>query len=155
MKKSKAVATTLDSIQGSVHLVPLLLLTPTEEARSAEEMGRLHSIGTERARPLSAEIHAIVMVHPLMVVTETVPHPSAVIETVLHPLAATETVLHPLAATETVLHPLAATETVLHPSAATETVLHPSVATETVLHLLDVIEMVLPLTVAIETMVLT
>ena len=135
MKKSKAVATTLDSIQGSVHLVPLLLLTPTEEARSAEEMGRLHSIGTERARPLSAEIHAIVMVHPLMVVTETVPHPSAVIETVLHPLAATETVLHP--------------------SAATETVLHPSVATETVLHLLDVIEMVLPLTVAIETMVLT
>ena len=145
MKKSKAVATTLDSIQGSVHLVPLLLLTPTEEARSAEEMGRLHSIGTERARPLSAEIHAIVMVHPLMVVTETVPHPSAVIETVLHPLAATETVLHPLAATETVLHP----------SAATETVLHPSVATETVLHLLDVIEMVLPLTVAIETMVLT
>ena len=125
MKKSKAVATTLDSIQGSVHLVPLLLLTPTEEARSVEEMGRLHSIGTERARPLSAEIHAIVMVHPLMVVTETVPHPSAVIETVLHP------------------------------SAATETVLHPSVATETVLHLLDVIEMVLPLTVAIETMVLT
>ena len=126
--KNKEVVTTQDSIRGSVQLVPLLPAL-TEGTRSAEEMGRPRTAGTERARPMarppSVENHATEVVLPLMVVTEMV----------LHLTVATEMVLHLTLAIETVLHLLDVIEMVLRP--------------------LDVIEMVLPLTVAIEMTALT
>merc|ERR1712071_570353 len=128
-EKSKAVDTTQDSIQGSAHLAPALLPVPLEEAaeaRSAEEMDRLLSLGN----------HATEMVPPLMVATETALHLSPATETVV-PL------LSP--ATETAVPLL---------SAVTEMVLHLSAVIETALRPLDVIEMVLPLSVATEKMVL-
>merc|ERR1712071_261259 len=119
-EKSKAVDTTQDSIQGSAHLAPALLPVPLEEAaeaRSAEEMDRLLSLGN----------HATEMVPPLMVATETALHLSPATETVVPLLStATETVVPLLSpATETALRPLDVIEMVLPLSVAKEKMVLP------------------------------
>merc|ERR1712136_673827 len=106
MGKNKEVVTTQDSIRGSVQLVPLLPAL-TEGTRSAEEMGRPRTAGTERARPMarppSVENHATEMVLHLTVATEMVLHLMLAIETVLHLLDVIEMVLRPLDVIEMVL----------------------------------------------------